>query len=96
MSEDVDDESSEKFESELYFDVTDVEVISKVVSWMQYDADGMNSDSSVVWIGISMAWAWMHDAGDDVLALRSWQMFVLDSYKSDASWWLLFHKVLHD
>ena len=48
MSEDVDDESSEKFESELYSDVTDVEIISKVVSWMQYDADGMNSDSSVV------------------------------------------------
>ena len=48
MSEDVDDESSEKFESELYSDVTDVEILSKVVSWMQYDADGMNSDSSVV------------------------------------------------
>ena len=29
-------------------DVTDVEILSKVVSWMQYDADGMNSDSSVV------------------------------------------------
>ena len=48
MYEDVDDESSEKFESELHSDVTDEEILSKVVSCMQYDADVMNSDSSVV------------------------------------------------